>query len=46
MAGMLAGWIATTEEGRKTANQFMNKAMKMIEESIQKDSTKKEENKA
>lgn len=34
--GFVAGWIATTEEGRKTANTLANKAIDVMKKSVEK----------
>lgn len=41
--GFLAGWIATTEEGRKAANAFAAEAVKLVKSA---GSTKTDEDKA
>lgn len=32
--GFLAGWIVTTEEGKKAANALANKAVKAVKENL------------
>lgn len=34
--GFIAGWITTTEEGRKTANNLANKAIDVMKKSVEK----------
>lgn len=34
--GFLAGWIVTTEEGKKAASALANKAMQTVQENLPK----------
>lgn len=34
--GFVAGWIATTQEGRKTASELADKTVKLIKENLDK----------
>lgn len=38
--GFLAGWIVTTEEGRKAASALADKAMKVVKENLPKSEEK------
>lgn len=41
--GFVAGWIATTEEGRKTANDLANNTAKFVKENLLKPKTEEKE---
>lgn len=42
--GFVAGWIATTQEGRKTASQLANNTAKFVKENLLKPKTEDEAN--
>lgn len=42
--GFLAGWITTTEEGKKAANELANSTMKFVRENLVKPSEQSKAN--
>lgn len=40
--GFVAGWIATTDEGKKAANELANGAVKFLKETMQKPESKEQ----